>query len=304
MLSQRPLIVDAAMPGALKLATAAAILLAGGCASVPAEAPACPRDPRVNEVAADWRMKRPQKKTDMALADAPCFRRNLLRSLAAELGPVVGYKVGLYTKAGQQNFGAPGPTIGVLHRKMLVEEGTPVSVRYGYSAVAEADFIVVVKDDGINAATTREEAFRHLRGYRPFVELADNNFVAGTKVTAGELIALNVNARLGMVGREVALPQTAAGMEGLTNLSVRLTVERSGTAETSDGQALKTLGDPLEIVLFAKNELLRQGERLKAGDLISLGTLLPAKAPKAGDTMRMRYKVLGQPNDIAISFVP
>jgi 2-keto-4-pentenoate hydratase len=296
--------VDRAPWRGLRFGAGVLTLVVGGCASVPDEAPVCPRDPRVDQVAADWQAKRPQQKTDIALDDAPCFRRHLLKSLSAELGPVVGYKVGLYTKAGQQNFGAPGPTIGVLHRNMLVEEGTPVSVRYGYAPVAEADFIVVVKDEGINDATTREEVFRHLRGYRPFVELADNNFVAGTKVTAGEMIALNVNARLGMVGREVALPQTAEAMQGLTNLSVRLTIEGSGTAETSEGQALKTLGDPLEVVLFAKNELLRQGERLKAGDLISLGTLLPAKVPRAGDTMRMRYHVLAQPSDIAISFTP
>jgi 2-oxo-hept-3-ene-1,7-dioate hydratase len=286
---------------ASRLAAAAALLWVSGCASLPD--PECPADPRVAQVAADWLQKRPQQKTNIAISDAICFRKHFLQTLAPKLGPVVGYKVGIYTKAGQRTFGTTEPAIGVLHRNMIVDEGAPVSVSYGYSPLAEADFVLVVKDDGINGATTREEAFRHLRGYRPFIELPDNNFPAGTKVTAGELIALNVNARMGMVGREIALPQTPEAMEGLTNLSAELTVEGAAGLERAEGKALTNLGDPLQIVLFAKDALLREGGRLKAGDLISLGTLMPARTPRAGDRMRVRYRVLAEPSEILISFV-
>ena len=285
---------------ATSVGLATLLVLASGCASLPE--PTCPRDPRVSPVAADWREGRAQQKTGIALRDAVCFRKHLMRELAPQLGPVVGYKVGIYTQAAQRNFGTNRPAIGVLHRGMLVRAGKPVALRSAFAPVAEADFVLVVKDDGINRARTREEAFRHLRGDRPFIDIPDNHFPAGTKVTAGELVALNVNARMGVLGEEVALPQTAEALAGLTNLSAELAVEGPFGPKRGEGRAVNTLADPLEIVLFARDALAREGGRLKAGDLISLGTLMPPHAPRPGETIRVRYRVLAQPSEISVSF--
>jgi 2-keto-4-pentenoate hydratase len=287
--------------GPMRMLTTAALLLTVGCASIPE--PACRADPRVAEVAEDWLQKRPQRMLRIAASDAICFRNHLLRRLSSQLGPAAGYKVGLYTKAGQKRFGATEPNIGILHRAMLIAEGQPVSVRYAYSPLMEADFMLVVKDDGINAATTREEVFRHIRGYRPFIELVDNNIPADTRMAVGQFIALNDNARLGMTGNEVPLPQTRAAMDALRDMSVELVIDSSRGSERLEGRALDTLADPLDVMLFAKDALLREGRRLKAGDMISLGAMLPARPPHAGERMRVSYRILGKPSEISIAFV-
>ena len=278
-------------------------LLLEGCASLP-PTPACRPDPRVANVAQDWFLKRPQDNLAIPPDAAICFRNQLVDRLSERFGPVIGYKVGLYTKAGQSRFGATEPNVGLLLRGMMLEEGRPVSVSFAYSPLIEADLLLVVKDDGINSAETKEALFRHIRGYRPFIELPDNNVSPTAKMSVGEFIALNDNARAGIAGREVPLPQTAAAMDALRNLEVEMTIEGTGPTVRQNARALDTLADPLEVALFAKNALLREGRRLRRGDLISLGAILPARAPRAGETVAVHYHLAGASAQVEAEFIP
>lgn len=286
----------------LKLAVcvvAASLFLAG-------TAEGCKRDARVAQVAADWLAHRePPALSDLDLVQAICFRTALMSDLAQQLGPVVGYKVGVYTAAARKSYGAAAPAVGVLRRNMLLDEGATIAQSAGVALVSEADFMLVVGDDGINQARTREEAYRYLRGYRPFVELPDLNYRGTVKPSLGQVVALNVNARLGVLGKEVALPQNEAGFKGLSELKVDVTVDgASEGAVHASGLARETLGDPIEIVLAARDGLKQEGVQLKAGDLISIGTLTPPRPVKAGETLRIRYHVSAEPSDITVRFVP
>jgi len=267
---------------------------------------ACEPDPRADAVTTAWRQHQPQQRLeDLNPASALCFRQDLVKRLTTSLGPLVGYKVGVYTAAARKSFGASAPAVGVLLQKMLVNEGAEVSASSGVALVSEADFLLVVKDAGINGATTREEVFRHLRGFRAFVELPDLNYKPAPAPNLGQLIALNVNARAGVMGRELPLPQTPAGFAGLAKLTADVTVE--GAAEGSvhaRGVAAETLGDPLEIVRAARDGLRQEGATLKAGDLISIGSLTPPRPVKAGETLSIRYSVAPSTVEIAVKFVP
>jgi 2-keto-4-pentenoate hydratase len=267
-----------------------ALLLAGTAAS----ARTCDTDPRLPAIAAAWREGRQLPPLTIDPADAVCFRNALLRAVRPSLGPIVGYKVGAYTKAARASYGGAGPAVGILRKNMLLPPGKPVSVRIGFSPVAEPDFVVVIGDAGINAATTREEAYRHIRGIRPFIELPDNHYPADLKPDFARLMALDVNGLAGVTGPEVKLPQTPAGMAALTALTAHVTIHTPIGDVTQTGRATETLGDPIEIVLAARDMLRAEGIALKAGDLISLGTLYTPQRPVAGETLHVRYEM----NDI------
>lgn len=281
------------------------LLICALAGAVRVAAAGCDVDARVAPVAEKWLAHQPQAPIDgLSPAAAVCFRTQLLDRLGPSLGPVVGYKVGVYTAAARSTYGASGPAVGVLLKKMLVDEGTTISAAAGVAFVSEADFVLVVKDAGINKARTRKEAYKHLRGWRPFVELPDLNYVPTPKPDLGQLIALNVNARAGVLGKEVRLAQTPEGFAGLAGLTADVKAGPPDALQSARGVARETLGDPLEIVLAARDGLRAEGKKLRAGDLISIGTITPPRPVKAGETLEISYSVAPSTAGIRVVFGP
>jgi 2-oxo-hept-3-ene-1,7-dioate hydratase len=289
----------------MKAIKVALMVAALGCVgAAPAAKPRCDADPRVAAAAKAWLAHAQQPPLAIDLAAAPCFRNALLARLAPSLGPVIGYKVGVYTAAARANYHIDRPLVGILRRGMIFPEGRPIPIDFAFAPMAEADFLLVVRDAGINQARTREEAYRHIRGYRPFIELPDNHYPAPVAADAGRVAALDVGARGGVMGAEVALPPTAAGLAALTAMSVKAVIAApSGTSETS-AKSLESLGDPMEIVLWARDLLSKEGIRLKPGDILSLGTMTPPHPPVAGETFTVRYEIGGRVSEIAARFTP
>jgi 2-keto-4-pentenoate hydratase len=283
-------------PAAISIAALATV------GAAPASKPACASDPRVAAAAGAWKARAQQPPLAIDLADAPCFRNALLARLAPQLGPVIGYKVGVWTAAARASFHVHQPVVGVLLRDMIVPEGRPIPINFAFAPMAEADFLLVVRDAGINEARTRDEAYRHIRGYRPFIELPDNHYPAPVSADIGRVAALDVNARSGVMGAEVALPPTAAGLAALSGLSVEAVVAAPGGTHKDSAKALESLGDPVEIALVARDLLREEGIRLKAGDVISIGTLTPPHPPVAGEIFTVRYRVGHRTSEIRARF--
>lgn len=277
-------------------------------ASVPAFAAAatCKPDPRVDASAKAWVVPAPQPPLAIEPTEALCFRDALVKRVGEQLklGPVVGYKVGAYSAAARAPIGAKEPVVGILLRRMVLEEGASVSVSFAVAPVAEPDFLLVVRDAGINTARSREEVYRHLRGYRPFIELPDNNNGPEVKPTLGRLMALNVNARLGIEGKEVPLPPTPEGFAALSNLTVRVAIQTSSGTRHQQAKSTETLGDPVDIVIAARDLLLGEGRRLKAGDVISIGSIAVPHPPEAGEVLTVDYDIPGHPSRIRVQFTP
>lgn len=277
-------------------------LLAASAAGPALAAEACRADPRVEAVAADWLAKRPQPLRKFAPGQGTCFRQQLVARLIPTVGPVIGYKVGGYTKAAQATYNTDRPVVAVLLRDMLLPEGRPVPASYGATPLWEGDFLLVIKDAGINTATTREEAYRSLRGYQPFIELADRGYAADAVINLDQWKALNVSSRHGMAGKEVPLPQTKAGFDALAAMTVEAEAVGPSGSQKRSGVARVALGDPVEVVLAARDLLRAEGVALKAGDIVSLGSIIPPTPVKAGETVTVRYHVLGAPAVVTARF--
>ena len=281
----------------LLLATAPACALAAGDA-------ACnPNDARPAQVAQAWLDRKPIPALELAdVTAARCFRQAFLESLEPVLGPQIGYKVGLYTAAGQARYGSAGPVLGLLFRNMLIPEGQLIAANYGVQPTWESDLLVVVGDGAINTARTREDIYRNLRAIRPFIELTNVNYDPGVKVNALQLEALDVGARMGVAGAETVLPQTPKGLADLSALSVETTLRSEGKDAVERVRAVEALGDPIEIVRFARDAALAAGHPLKAGDVISLGVFTPAKAPRPNDVVSVRYLMGDQAPSVSARF--
>ena len=120
--------------------------------------------------------------------------------ISEKLGPRVGYKVGMVTKAGQERLGLNGPLRGVLLKAMLLPDKSEVPMGFAIRPIVEPDLMVRVKDAGINEAKTIDEAARHLDEVIAFLELADATLSTNEAVSGGVIPDL----RLSPITRDAA----------------------------------------------------------------------------------------------------
>jgi len=266
---------------------------------------ACPGDADVARMAGDILASRPAQGygPDLSMPDALCAREKLVPILARELGAPVGYKVGLTNTAAQQRFGLPHPIRGTIYQATIRAHGTagsPAVVPHNFGALpnVEADLLVRVRDEGINeAGTDRVAILRHLDQVIPFIEMPDLVFAPG-QMNGTNLVAANVGARLGVLGDPIAAEATPDFAARLASMTVILATDQK---ELSRAPGTALLGHPLDVVPWLVEDLKRDGRRLRAGDIISLGGFSAATPTEAGRTFTVTYQGLAaQPVTVAV----
>jgi 2-keto-4-pentenoate hydratase len=220
-----------------------------------------------------------------------------VQKLELALGRVVGYKAGLTNPAIQNRFGVSAPLRGVLLQRMLLPDGADVPARFGARPVFEPDLLVVVKDSGIHRARTHIEALESLSLVVPFIELPDLVVAEGEKLTAPLIVFINVGARLGVVGKGIPAEATEEFAAKLAGMRVRVTDQDGKELASANGTAI--LGHPLNAVLWLAADVERSGAKLKAGDLLSLGSFTAPMPPRTGLAVSVRYE--GLPGDPKVS---
>lgn len=273
---------------AAALTIAAALLAAGHAAA------ACPDAAAIDRFVQDYRALKPAKSfgPGLSVADGLCAQKTIVAALSGDLGRPVGYKVGLTNKAVQERFKVPHPVRGVLLEKMLLPSGTRVAVPYGAIPLMEADLLVRVRDAAINTATTDQELLRSLSAVVPFIELPDLAFAQGELLDGGNLTAINVAARLGVVGPDIPVESSDAFAAALAAMKITMRDDTGKVLAESTGAAV--LDHPLNVVRWLAADLKAAGLALQPGDIVSLGSfspLLPAM-PAVGRTITVDYSGL------------
>ena len=253
------------------------------------------------------------------IAHAEQLRDRFILDLLPDLGPIVGYKAALTSPPAQARFGVDHPLRGVLLQNMLLESGATVSSDFGSRPLFEPDLMVRVRSAAINQATTRQEALAALESVIPFIELPDLMFAPGVELDATDLIAVNVGARLGIMGDDILLetPTLASGLdhqdwvERLGNIEVNMVAGSTDEITSGDGEVIASgnsqalLGHPLDVVLWLVEDLKRSGQCLRPGDLLSLGSITAPIPVTAGQTIEARYYGLTEEEiTVQVTFEP
>ena len=243
-------------------------------------------------------------------ADAACTRAKLDLQLEKRFGAMVGFKAGLTNAAVQQRFNYDKPVWGMLFKDMLLPNGATVDPAFGARPLYEADMLVRVKSGAINIARTPEEVLQFVDWIIPFVELPDLLVQAPAKLTGPDVSAINVGARLGVMGTPIAVPDGAAEranmLTALRDMTVRINDASQGgnNAELARGKGSDVLGHPLNAVVWLAQALGKEGLSMKPGDLISLGSFSPLKPPVAGQSISVSYDGLPGAQPVLVNFRP
>jgi 2-keto-4-pentenoate hydratase len=251
-----------------------------------------PTSTEIKQLADDYFARKPSTAIRAGFngEQALAAQKEFLALLSPKLGKVVGYKVGLTSKAVQESLGASSPVRGVLLEKMILKNGATVSTGYGARPIYEPDFIVTVKDEGINDAKTILDVAKHLRDAVAFIELPDRIIAETEKVDGNLITAMNVSARLGVLGDRLPIQATPEFLNAFEKMRVKAVDETGAELAHAEGTAL--LGHPLNPVLWLIEDFKKTGDKLKAGDLISLGSFAKPVPPKPGQTITVTYEGL------------
>jgi 2-keto-4-pentenoate hydratase len=228
---------------------------------------------------------------NLSEADGACSRAKVNALLELRLGPAVGYKAGLTNPAVQKRFNYDKPVWGKLYEGMLLEDGAVVDAAFGARPLYEADLLVRVKSEAINQARTPEEVLDAIDQVIPFIELPDLVVQAPPRLNGPAISAINVGARLGVVGKPIPVPayraERFAMLNGLRDMQVVL--QDGAGAPLGGGKGSDVLEHPLNAVVWLAQALAKEGLSLQPGELVSLGSFSALLPPKPGLKVTAHY---------------
>ena len=218
------------------------------------------------------------------IEDADCFRTvitsmDIGRSLRDDvvgrfdqMFPRAGYKVVGLDPVNAALPGVDRPMVGMMYVGMFLANGSVLPLESAEMVLTEPDFVVSVADEGINDATTLEEAVEHLDRIHAFIETLAPTYL-NNPPNPYMMQASNLLARWGVLGESVAVSPTAEFIRSLETMTVTFRDGDGNVLAEEPGSYLG--GNPLNGVLVVIEELNRRGERLQRGDLISTGSYMP-----------------------------
>lgn len=273
-----------------------------GLALAPSAQAACPDDVAVARFAGQVLQRQsPTPFIGLSAADGRCVQNKLIAIFAQPLGDVVGYKLGLTNPAIQQRVGIDHPIRGaIFHATLRASSGAEIEARFAAVPVLEADMLVRIGMGGVEAALNDHAALiRHIDQVIPFIELPDLVYAPDHRPSLGDLLAINVGARLGIVGRPIAVTPSAEFAAALGRMSISL---HQDGREVSRAPGAAILGHPLNALAWIARDLAREGRPLREGDIISLGSFSPPQPVAPGQVWTARYEGLGEAQDVLVRF--
>jgi 2-keto-4-pentenoate hydratase len=177
----------------------------------------------------------------------------------------LGWKVGFGAPAAMKNLGTTAPLLGYLMQRALVAPGGTVSLSGWSKPVAEPEIFVRMARD-LPAGGSREDAAAAIGALGPAIELADLN-PAPTAENLSDVLAGDIYQRHVVLGEKT---RAGSGTDGLL-----CRIERRGAeaARTDDPQA--ATGKIVDTVRHVADMLAAFGEKLRAGDVIITGSVVP-----------------------------
>ncbi len=271
------------------------LLTFASCAILPVMNPA-------SHITKSYLNKKPAKVPTLTTEEAIKVQDEFVDELSKTLGPVVGYKAAFTSAQAREHFNVDEPVLGILLKKMLRREGGWIGTDYATRPVYEADLIVRVSDDKINFAQNAIEVLSSIDVIFTFLELPDLVYSEGSKLNGPALIAINAGARMGVIGPGIKISSVSHDIyKRLGDMTVKVYNEKAELISAGKGSDL--MGNPLNVVLWIRDELRSRGRRLKKGDMLSLGSLTRPMTAKPGSAVLVVYEGLHPTELMNISLV-
>nr|BAH89311.1 2-hydroxypenta-2,4-dienoate hydratase [uncultured bacterium]BAH89754.1 2-hydroxypenta-2,4-dienoate hydratase [uncultured bacterium]BAH89953.1 2-hydroxypenta-2,4-dienoate hydratase [uncultured bacterium] len=210
---------------------------------------------------------------------------NTKRWLASEERILSGRKIGLTSRAVQNQLGVDQPDYGMLFADMEVMDGEEISLARVMQPKVEAEIAYVIAAPLTGGHITMVDLMASVGYVVPAIEIVGSR-VANWDIRITDTIADNASAGLYVLGqspRRVGdFDQRMCGMVMYRN-----------NEPVSVGAGAACMGSPLNAALWLARTMAKAGRALGPGDVILSGALGPMVAANPGDIFEARINGLG-----------
>ncbi|HZD22967.1 MAG TPA: fumarylacetoacetate hydrolase family protein [Acidimicrobiia bacterium] len=194
---------------------------------------------------------------------------------------MIGWKLGFGGPGWLEKFEIPGPLVGFLPASRRHRSGSTVSVEGWKRPVAEPELAVYVGSDVANP----DEVANCIAAVGPAIELAD---VHPPPEDLEEVLADNIFHR-GVIFGEADRGRAGGDISGLIARIGRGGEEVATTSELED-----LTGELVPILAHTVRLLDTFGEKLRAGEVVIAGSVVPPLPVSPGERIDYRLEPLGE----------
>lgn len=212
-------------------------------------------------------------------------QRNVARTAAERGWRLCGHKIGLTSRAVQQQLGVDRPDFGVLFAELAHASGEEVSMSDLLQPRVEAEVALVLSKDLDLGTHTIADVIGAVDYVLPALEIVDSR-IAGWDITFVDTVADNASS-----GRFV-LGTVPIALRGLDLAAVGMSMSVNDV-EVSTGTGAACLGNPLIAARWLADTMSRAGTPLRAGGVVLTGALGPMRPVAGGDRVSASIEGLG-----------
>ena len=227
------------------------------------------------------------------LADAYAVQAALVEQMRPAFGRQVGYKIGLTSGRMQKLCSIDHPIAGVVLQARLCPSGASLSLSSLIHLGIEFEICVRLGRSLVPRAQpyALEDVAQAVDAVAPAFEVVDDRN-STYPLDLLSLVADNAwNDGLVVGAFQSSWPDLT---------TERGTVECNGKI-VDEGHGRDVLGHPFEPLRWLANHLSAQGQTLRAGEIVSTGSLVTTRFPAAGDHYKFSVEGVGS---VEVSFTP
>ena len=215
---------------------------------------------------------------DMGMDDAYEVQNAIFRAKLAEGRRVIGWKIGLTSKAMQYALNIDIPDSGILFDNMDFENGSTVPAGRFIQPRIEAEIAFVMKEAIGGKDVTREVVMAATDYVAPALEILDTRIVrhdAATGQTRKIFDTISDNA----ANAGAVLGSAQHAVDAFDLRWVGAIASRNGEVEET-GLGAGVLNDPVEAVVWLARRMAQYGQSIEPGQIILSGSFIrPVECP-------------------------
>jgi 2-oxo-hept-3-ene-1,7-dioate hydratase len=219
---------------------------------------------------------------EMGMDDAYGVQNAIYRAKLAAGQKVIGWKIGLTSKAMQYALNIDIPDSGILFDNMLFETGTTVPAGRFIQPRIEAEIAFVMKTPIGGVDVTRADVIAATDYVTPSIEILDTRILRAdpeTGQTRSVFDTISDNA----ANAGIVLGSERHAVDAHDLRWVGAITSRNGEVEET-GLGAGVLNDPVESVVWLARRMAQYGQSIEPGQVILSGSFIrPVECPSGAD---------------------
>lgn len=219
---------------------------------------------------------------EMGMDDAYAVQNAIYRAKLAEGRSVIGWKIGLTSKAMQYALNIDIPDSGILFEDMAFDHGATVPKGRFIQPRIEAEIAFVLKSPLGGANVTRDDVIAATDYVAPSIEILDTRILRADPQT-GETRKVFDTISDNAANAGVVLGPQKHAIDAFDLRWVGAITSRNGEVEET-GLGAGVLNDPAESVVWLARRMAQYGQSIEPGQIILSGSFIrPVECPPGAE---------------------